>query len=93
MTSVLTCARLALKLRYIRLVVERDRVGIVQDSGEQTMKQHGAKKAKESEFGVNWAIQKERRAARFDPNWRASELADSDIWQRRNAEFDRAARP
>jgi hypothetical protein len=57
------------------------------------MKKCGARKAKESEFGVNWTIHKERRAARFDINWRASELADNDIWQRRSAEFDRAARP
>lgn len=57
------------------------------------MNKRGARKAKDSELGVNWTIQKERRAARIDTNWRASELADSDIWKRRNAEFDRAARP
>lgn len=56
------------------------------------MKKNGAKKAKESDFGANWTLLKDRRAARIDLNWRASELADNDMWQQRNADFTRGAR-
>ena len=47
-------------------------------------KKGGARKARDTEAGDLWKSQSgRRRAARLDVNWRADELAEDDVWQRR----------
>jgi hypothetical protein len=55
------------------------------------MKHHGARKAKDVDFAKHAHAQ--RRAARIDLTWRAHELADTDIWQRRTADTRSPRKP
>ena len=55
----------------------------VQGRAGEFMKHRGARKAKDVDFDKHGFGKTHRRAARIDLTWRASELAETDVWQRR----------
>ena len=56
------------------------------------MKHRSARKAKDVDFAKHGFGRADRNAARVDLTWRASELADTDVWQKRTEPHRKAKR-